>query len=472
MEHLHEKSAAQLAPLIENKQLSPVELTEAVLAVAEKSQPALNSYITIYREEALANAKQAEQEIANGRYKGLFHGIPMGLKDNLFMQNRVTTMASKIHEHHIPNHDAGVVEKLRQAGVIFTGKLNMHEYAWGITSNSPHFGAVHNPWDVTKIAGGSSGGSSAAVAIGGSIASLGTDTAGSIRIPSAICGVVGLKPTFGRVSSYGSFPLAASMDHIGPITKTVTDAAALLEIIAGVDARDPHSANVPVENYVDQLTGDVKDLVIGINEEFYFNNIDTDVEVAIRQQIRQLVDRGARVETITLPTLNYAEAALFGTIISESYTLHHDNKQQRPQDFGPDIQGLFQNIATPSAVDYLQAQQLRRQLLEDFKRAFEKVDVIITPTLPTVANEVGNDFVTINGEQVDVTSAMMRFTGPLNLTGLPALSVPAGFKNDLPIGIQIIGPAFKEGRILNVGFAIEQSKPLQSRKPHIILTNP
>lgn len=471
MEQLHEKSVTQLAPLLKNKELSPIELTEAVLAVAEASQPTINSYISIDREEALQAAKQAENDIANGHYKGLFHGIPMALKDNIFMQNKVTSMASKIHQQFIPNHDAAVVEKLRQAGVIFTGKLNMHEYAWGITSDSPHFGAVHNPWDTSKIAGGSSGGSGAAVAIGATIASLGTDTAGSIRIPSAACGVVGLKPTFGRVSSYGSFPLAASMDHIGPITKTVTDAAALLEIIAGVDARDANCANVPVENYVDQLTGDVKDLVIGINEEFYFNNIDQDVEIAVRQQIQQLVDRGARVENIQLPTLNFAEAALFGTIISESYTLHHDNKEKRPEDFGPDIQGLFQNIPTPSAVDYLQAQQLRRQLLQDFNRAFEKVDVIITPTLPTVANEIGNDFVTINGEQVDVTSAMMRFTGPSNLTGLPSLTVPAGFKHDLPIGIQIIGPAFKEGRILNVGYAIEQANPLQSRKPQLIATN-
>lgn len=465
MTQLHEQSIVQLATLIENKELSPVELTTAVLKRAEESQPTINAYIDIYTEEALQAAKQAERAIMSGDYKGLLHGIPLALKDNLFMKDKTTTMASKIHKQFVPTYDAAVVEKLQKAGAIFTGKLNMHEYAWGITSDNPHFGAVRNPWDTTKIAGGSSGGSSAAVAVGATIAALGTDTAGSIRIPSSVCGVVGLKPTFGRVSCYGAFPLAASMDHIGPITKTVEDAAALLEFIVGVDARDPYSVNAPAENYASQLTGDINGLVIGINEDYYFNNVDQHVESAIRQQIQNLVDRGARIENIELPTLSFAEAALFGTIISESYTVHNENKMQRPEDFGADIQSLFQNIPTPSAVDYLQAQGLRRQLLQDFNRAFEKVDVIITPTLPTVANTIGDNFVNINGEEVDVTSAMMRFTGPLNLTGLPALTVPAGYKNDLPIGVQIIGPAFKEGRILNVGYAIEQINSSKLLKP-------
>lgn len=469
MSNLHEKAVEELAPLLERKELSPVELTKEILDVAEKSQPIINSYMEIYREEALETAKQVEKEIQAGQYKGIFHGIPLALKDNLYFKDKVTTMSSKIHKDFVSNYDATVVEKLRDAGVIYTGKLSMHEYAWGITNNNPHYGAVKNPWDLTKIPGGSSGGSGAAVAAGASIASLGTDTAGSIRIPSSACGIVGLKPTHGRVSKYGCYPLAWSLDHIGPMTKTVKDAAAMLEIISGFDHRDPTCINAPVENYVDQLTGDVDGLVIGVNEEYFFKDVDKDVEVAVRAQIQSLVDRGARVEEVSIPSLRYAEWAELVTSLSEASAIHHNDLQKRPEDFGSDIRLLFELGELPSAVDYLQAQQVRRQIKQEFNQVFQKVDVLITPTLPIVANDIGDDLAEINGEKVDLINNIIRFTGPGNLTGLPALSVPAGFKGHLPVGIQIMGPAFKEGLILNVGYAIELNNPLQSKKPNIFV---
>ena len=464
---LHLKSVEELAPLLEAKKLSPVELTKAILDFAEESQPKINAYMAFYREEALAQAQVVEKEILNGQYRGMYHGIPMALKDNLYFKDKITTMSSKIHKDFVSGYDATVVEKLRDAGVIFTGKLSMHEYAWGITNNNPHYGPVRNPWDLEKIPGGSSGGSGAAVAAGASVASLGTDTAGSIRIPSSACGIVGLKPTHGRVSKYGCYPLAWSLDHIGPMTKTVKDAAGLLEIIAGFDHRDPTCIDVSTENYSQQISGDVKGLVIGINEDYFFNRVDSDVEKAVRASIQSLVDQGAKVETVRIPSLQYAEWAELVTSLSEAAAIHHSDLQSRPQDFGDDIRLLFELGELPSAVDYLQAQQVRRQIKQEFTQIFNQVDVLISPTLPVVASTIGDNFATLNGEKVDLIDNIIRFTGPSNLTGLPALSVPCGFKGNLPVGLQIIGPAFKEGLILNVGYAIEQTNPLKNRKPNI-----
>jgi aspartyl-tRNA(Asn)/glutamyl-tRNA(Gln) amidotransferase subunit A len=467
--NLVDLSVEELAPLLEKKSISPVELTKEVLDHAENSEPQINAYMAIYREDAEKDALVAEEEIINGQYRGMYHGIPMALKDNLYFKNKVTTMSSKIHKDFVPDYDATVVKKLREAGVIFTGKLSMHEYAWGITNNNPHYGPVRNPWDLDKIPGGSSGGSGAAVAAGSSVASLGTDTAGSIRIPSSACGIVGLKPTHGLVSKYGCYPLAWSLDHIGPMTKTVKDAAGLLEIIAGYDKNDPTSVNVDKENYLSRINGDVKDLVIGVNEDFFFNQVDTDIDKLVRAGIQSLVDQGAKVETVKIPTLQYAEWAELVTSLSEAAAIHDTDLKNRPNDFGDDIRMLFELGQLPSAVDYLQAQQVRRQLKQDFNKAFQQVDVLISPTLPVAPNNIGEDLVDLNGKQVDLIDNIIRFTGPANLTGIPGLSVPCGFKGNLPIGLQIMGPAFSEALLLNTGYALEQTKPLQGRKPNLLV---
>ncbi|WP_029267802.1 amidase [Virgibacillus alimentarius] len=463
------KTVDELARLIEGKSISPVELTTEVLDHAEEMNEQINAYIQIAREEAEIFAKRAEEEILNGNYRGMYHGIPIGIKDNIYFKDQVSTMGSKIHQDYVSDYDATVVEKLRDAGAVLTGKLNMHEYAWGITNDNPHYGACRNPWDPEKIPGGSSGGSGAAVAADMSVASLGTDTAGSIRIPSSACGIVGLKPTHGRVSKYGCFPLAWSLDHIGPMTKSVKDAAGLLEVICGYDSNDPTSLHVPNENFTD-FNGDVKDLVIGVNEEYFFHQVDSEVEKLVRANIQNLVDQGAKVEEVKIPALQYAEWAELVTSLSEASTIHHRNLLKRPDDFGSDIRLLFELGELPSAVDYLQAQQVRRQLKKDFAEAFEKVDVLISPTLPVIPSKIGEDFANLNGEKVDLIDHMIRFTGPGNLTGLPALSIPCGTKGNMPVGLQIMGPALKEKRILNAGYALEQTNPLQGRRPSLVVS--
>lgn len=463
------KSVEELAPLIEKKELSPVELTQAILDHADATEGKVNAYMEIYHEDAIKDAKKAEEEIANGNYRGMYHGIPMGIKDNIYFKDKVTTMSSKIHKDFVSDYDATVVKKLRDAGVIFTGKVSMHEYAWGITNNNPHYGPVRNPWNLEKIPGGSSGGSGAAVAVGSSVASLGTDTAGSIRIPSSANGIVGLKQTFGRVSKYGVYPLAWSLDHVGPMTKTVKDAAGLLQIIAGFDPNDPTTVDVPVDDYLGKITGDVKGLVIGVEEDYYFKEVDSGIEKLVRAGIQKLVDLGAEVREVKIPTLKYAEWAELVTSLSEASTIHHSDMLTRPDDFGHDIRMLFELGEIPSAVDYLQAQQVRRQLKHDFKKAFEQVDILAMPTLPILPNDIGDDYAEINGKKVDLIDNIIRFMGPGNLTGLPALSVPCGFSQGLPVGMQLMGPAFGEAKILNAGYAFERTNPLGNKKPDILI---
>ncbi|WP_350302165.1 amidase [Peribacillus frigoritolerans] len=462
------KSVEELAPLIAKRDVSSLELTKAVLDHAESLNETVNAYISFTRKQAEETAQQADNEIASGNYRGMYHGIPMAIKDNLYFKNEVTTMASKIHQDFVPDFDATIISKLREAGVVFTGKLNMHEYAWGITTNNPYFGACRNPWDLEKIPGGSSGGSGAAIAADMCVATLGTDTAGSIRIPSSACGIIGLKPTHGRVSKYGCFPLSWSLDHIGPMTKTVKDAAGLLEIIAGYDKNDPTSVKAPVGNYTEKLNGDVKNLVIGVNEEYFFKNVDYEVEKLVRAGIQSLVDQGAKVEEVSIPSLKYAEYAEMITILTEAATIHHPNLLKRPEDFGADIRLLFELGEIPSGVDYLQAQQLRRQIKLDFQKAFEKVDVLIAPTLPIIAPNIGDDYADLNGAKVDLIDHIIRFTGPGNLTGLPALTVPCGLKNGMPVGLQIMGAAMNEETVLNVGYALEKTNPLQGKKPELV----
>ncbi|OUM86843.1 MAG: glutamyl-tRNA amidotransferase [Bacillus thermozeamaize] len=461
------KSIEELAPLLRDRKVSPVEVTEAVIHQTEAHNKKINAYIQMDADAAMEAAKNAEKEIMNGNYRGPLHGVPMALKDNLYFKNEVVTMGSKIHRHFIPSYDATVVSKLKEAGVIFTGRLNMHEYAWGATTNNPHFGPCRNPWNLEKIPGGSSGGSGAAVAADMTIASLGTDTGGSIRIPASACGIVGLKPTHGRVSKYGCFPLAWSLDHIGPMTKTVKDAAILLEVIAGYDDKDPTCINVPVSAYRSAITGDVNELVIGINESYFFRDVDSGVEKNVRNGIRLLEEMGARVTSVDIPSIEFAPFAEMITIISEASAIHHQNLIERRQDFGDDVRILLELGELVTAVDYLQAQQIRYQLNHDFRKVFQSVDVLITPTLPFTPPLIGQDTVLLNGKEVNFLDHVIRFTGPENITGLPAISVPCGFSEEMPVGLQIIGPPFKEEIILNVAYAIEQTNPLKGKKPNL-----
>lgn len=461
------RTTTEVAELIANKEVSPVELTQSLLDHAHELNDQVNAYISFRDEAALAEARAAEEEIAQGNYRGPLHGIPMAIKDNIYVGGEVTTMASKIHGDFVSKDDSSVVKKLREAGIVLTGKLNMHEYAWGIDNNSPHFGAVRNPWNPDKVPGGSSGGSGAAVASDMSFTTLGTDTAGSIRIPSAACGLVGLKPTHGRVAKYGCFPLAWSLDHIGPMSKSVADAAVTLQAIAGHDPRDPTSVDVPVPDYSAGLGGDPKDLVIGVEEDYFFRDVDSPIEQAVRKQIDELASQGATLKTVKIPSLRHSEWTELATSLSEASAIHHTDLQNRPEDFGADIRFLFELGELFSSVEYLQAQQIRRQIKQEFTAALQEVDVIIAPTLPVMAPDIGSPVAKLNGQDVDLIDAFIRYTGPSNLTGLPALTVPVGLNDGLPVGMQIIGREFDEAGVLKVGAQVEAGNPMADRRAPI-----
>jgi len=463
-DELLSKSAVEVGELIRTKQVSPVDVTRSLLDHAHRLNDEVNAYVSFRDDAAMAEAQKAEQEIAAGEHRGPLHGVPMALKDNLYVAGEVTTMSSKIHGDFVSKDDATAVSKLRDAGIVLTGKLNMHEYAWGIDNNSPHFGAVHNPWNLDKVPGGSSGGSGAAVASDMSFSTLGTDTAGSIRIPSAACGLVGLKPTHGRVAKFGCYPLAWTLDHIGPMAKTVDDAAAMLQAIAGFDHRDPTSADVPVGDYRAALGGDPKGLVIGIEEDYYFRDVDTNIERLVRARIDDLVSRGATVKKVSIPALKYSEWTELAVSLSEAAAIHHRDLETRPQDFGDDIRFLFYLGELFSSVDYLQAQQVRRQIKQEFTAALADVDVLIAPTLPVMAPDIGSPVADLNGNPVDLVDNFIRYTGPSNLTGLPAMTVPGGLNDGLPVGVQIVGKAFDEATVLKVGRFIEESDPMQGQR--------
>lgn len=468
-QELSGKSIEQLAPLLRSKELSPVELTQSVLNRTEQLDDKINAFISFEPKIALAAARTAESEILKNDYRGPLHGIPMAIKDIFYFAGKVATMGSKIHKDFVPMEDATVIAKLKDAGVIFTGTLNLHEYALGATTNNPHFGACHNPWNLERIPGGSSGGSAAAVAADMTIASLGTDTGGSVRIPASFCGIVGLKPTHGLVSKYGVFPLAWSLDHVGPMTKTVWDAAVLMEAMVGYDPKDPTSISTNPVDYTNRLGKNLKGLIVGIEEDYFFAKVDSDVAKVVRKAIEQLQALGAQVQPVSIPMLQHVSFAEHVTAFSEAATIHHNALKTRSADFGEDVRLSLEHGELFSAVDYLQAQQVRVRLVTEFNAAFQQVDVLIAPTMPMVAPAIGQTTTFINGHEETVFDLLIRQTQPANLTGFPSLTVPCGFVDGLPVGMQIMGPALSEEVLLNVGYMYERATPFSQQKPHLTL---
>lgn len=457
-EELIHKSVEELASLLKTKQISPVEVFAAYSARIEETDAKVNAYISVYEKEGLVEAQKAEKEIFDGNYRGMYHGIPMGIKDNIFFKGRRTTMASKIHKDFVPSYDARVVEKMKDAGVVFLGKLNMHEYAMSITSSSPHFGPVHNPWNLDKIPGGSSGGSGAAVALGSSAASVGTDSAGSIRIPAAACGIVGLKPTRGLISTHGVFPLSWTLDHVGPMTKTVRDAAGLMEVLV-----DKEHENA--DAYVELTTGNIENMVIGIDENYFFKDVDAPIENALWETLHRLEKRGAKLKKVAVNTLEGREDAVFTFAVSEASTVHYNSILSRIDDFGADIRGFMEIGAFPSTHDYERVTDARQKVIADFEALYKEVDVLVSPTVPVFPNNIGEVQADLNGQKVDLLPNFIRMTGPGNLTGYPAISVPCGMHEGLPIGIQFISKPYTETFLLNIGYAIEQEGLMQGIHP-------
>jgi aspartyl-tRNA(Asn)/glutamyl-tRNA(Gln) amidotransferase subunit A len=452
-------SLASLAARIKKKEISPVEVTEAVLDRIAAVDGKVKAYVTVTADEARLAAKEAESAIVGRRYLGPLHGIPIGVKDLFYTRGVKTTASSKILASFVPDYDATVVERLKKAGAVIVGKTNTHEFAYSVFSPP-----TRNPWDLERIPGGSSGGSAAAVAASLCTAALGTDTGGSIRIPSALCGVVGIKPTYGRVSKYGVIPLSWTADHAGPIAKTVEDTALLLGVIAGHDDRDAGSASVPVPNYVAALKGDVKGLRIGVPANYYFDAIDPEVETAVRASIKALEGHGAKVEEISLPSLAHIAGVHVAIVLTEAATYHEQWLRTRADDYAPDVRFGLEWGKLFTGIDYVQAQRVRELIRQDFAQALRQVDVMAAPTVPVAAPRAGESAVTIKGQSELILGALIRLNRPSNHTGLPAVSVPCGFTaGGLPIGLQLIGRAFDEATVLRVAHVYETTSPWRSR---------
>ncbi|HLK63416.1 MAG TPA: amidase [Bryobacteraceae bacterium] len=440
---------------LRERRVSSVELTSAALSRVERFDSTLRAFITVTADQALEQARRADTELASGHDRGPLHGIPIALKDLFLTRGVRTTAGSKMYENYIPDHDAAVVEMLSAAGAVMLGKLNMHELAYGITSANPHFGAVRNPWNRAHSPGGSSGGSGVAVATGMAYAALGSDTGGSIRIPASFCGTVGLKPTYGRVSRYGVLPLGYSLDHVGPLTRSVRDAAIVLNAIAGHDRRDDTSSRRPVIDYVPDEGCSIRGLRIGLPEKFYFEGLDEDVESAVRGAAARAAALGAVVKSVRVPDIAALNTVARVILLAEASSTIEPSPEQR-NCFGPDTLALLDQGRLLPAVDYVNAQRLRRKMRREFDHVWAEVDCLFLPTIACTAPAIGAKTVRLGGRDEDVRLAVTRLVRGINALGIPALSIPCGLSaSGLPIGLQIAGPAFEEALLLRAGAALE-----------------
>lgn len=475
---LFEQPAHVLHDMLVNKEITSLELTEAVLARIDEVEGDVQAYLTVTRDEALAQAKAVDEKIARGEEIAFLEGIPGAIKDNICTKGVKTTCASRILQKFVPPYDATVVQKLAAQNPVVLGKTNLDEFAMGGSTENSAFHPTHNPWNTDCVPGGSSGGSAAAVAAGTAVWALGSDTGGSIRQPASFCGVVGMKPTYGRVSRYGLVAYASSLDQIGPITKDVTDCANILNIIAGRDEMDSTSIDKEVPDYTKSLVQDVKGLKIGLPKEYFVKGMDPEVEGAVKAAVKQLESLGAEVVEISLPNTDYAistyyliapaEAATnlarydgvsYGERAEDAADLVEMMTRTRSQYLGEEVKRriMIGNYALSAGyydAYYLKALKVRRLVKEDYDKAFKEVDVIICPAAPSVAYKIG--------EKIDNPLEMYlqdACTVPLNLAGLPGISVPCGYNKDkMPIGMQIIGKALDEETLIRVAYTYEQSQ--------------
>ena len=452
------RSLTDLALAFRETRLSPVEVAEALLGRIEAEDGDLNAFITVTRERGLSEARRAEEEILAGRDRGPLHGVPVGLKDLIYTAGVRTTMGSALFEDFVPDEDATVVTKLEAAGAVMLGKTNTHELAYGPTGDRSHFGPTRNPHDGARISGGSSGGSAAAVAANLLYASLGSDTGGSVRIPAALCGVVGMKPTFGLVSKRGVFPLSWTLDHVGPLTRTVEDNALVLAALAGHDPKDPYSADRPPEDFARDLRRGVREGVIGVPNGFYFEHVEGEVEERVREAMEVFRSLGARVREVEIPHLWETLEAQRLTLAAEAYAVHEERLRSEPGRFDPEVLERLMEGESFRAYSYANAQQRKLRAQDEFGQALEGVDLLLTPTVPIAATLVDQREVEIGHHEESVRSAVTRLTGPTNMTGLPSLSVPCGSTaSGLPVGLQLIGRPFDEATLYRFAHVYETS---------------
>jgi aspartyl-tRNA(Asn)/glutamyl-tRNA(Gln) amidotransferase subunit A len=447
-------SLIEASALIRSRKASPVELTNACLTQIERLNPALNAFITVTRDPALTRARSAESEITRGKWRGPLHGIPIALKDIVDTKDVRTTAASAVFKDRVPAEDAEVVRRLTEAGAVIVGKLNLHEFAYGGTSITSHFGAVHNPWRPDYIAGGSSGGSAAAVAAGLCFGALGTDTGGSIRLPAAHCGIVGLKATYGRVSTRGVLPLAWSLDHVGPMSRTVADAAAMLQVIAGYDPKEPTSIERPVPDYARALGQRVATARLGVAPE-YVASVDPEIQSAFESAVTVLRTLTAGVQNVAFSANSDDRTTIRA---AEAFAYHAVRIGSTPDLYQPEVLARIRSGADVSASAYIEARRRMERLRREGHAAFETVDVLVTPTVPVLPTPIA------------ATSAddgpRIRNVAPFNLAGFPAISVPCGFsRSGLPIGLQLVAPSWHEELLLALAAAYENATTWHTRRP-------
>jgi aspartyl-tRNA(Asn)/glutamyl-tRNA(Gln) amidotransferase subunit A len=455
----------QAARLLRKRDISPSDLVEVALARIERYNPALNVFITIVADRARTEARRAEKQFRELRATSPLCGIPVSIKDNFLTRGVRTTAGSSILSDFVPDEDCDVVRKLRLAGAIVLGKTNMHEFAYGITNENPHYGPARNPWGLDRVTGGSSGGSAAALATGIGYAATGTDTGGSIRIPSALCGVVGLKPTFGLVSVEGIVPLARTLDHAGPMARTVMDVSIILEAIAG----DYPRGTIRPDHRKLQKNRPRK-FCLGWPKQYFFERIDREVQNAIESAAKCFKSLGATIKEFSLPGLAHAVEPSTNIALAEA-TEYHESQGYFPAQaskYGDEVRHRLELGRKILAVDYLHALDVKREITQGFDAVFEDVDAILAPTLPIAAPRIGEEEVVIGGEKETVRSALVRLNRPANLTGHPAVSIPCGFtRGGLPIGLQLIGPYWSEARLLSIALAYEEQTEWHKRRPSL-----
>jgi aspartyl-tRNA(Asn)/glutamyl-tRNA(Gln) amidotransferase subunit A len=447
-------SLQEASRLVQNKGVSPVDLTRACLERIQRLNPKLNAVITVTSEQALTQAHELEKERQRGRSRGPLHGIPIALKDNIDTEGVRTTAASALFANRIPTEDAEVVRRLKAEGAIIVGKLNMHEFAHGTTSTISHFGPVHNPWKLDRIAGGSSGGSAAAVAAGLCYGAIGTDTGASVRLPAACCGIVGLKPTYGLVSARGVIPDSWSFDHVGPMCRTVADTALLLSAIAGYDPDDSSSIDVPRRNYLTSLRARTHSFRLGLPRTPFYENLDPEIEDAVGGALEVLSHLTERSQEVKLPPT----PDLFSSVVdAEAYAFHAPNLAETPELYNAETRKVLQVGAKVSMTEYMQGRRDLDRMRRIIGKVFAAVDLLVTPTMPKPPLAIA---------ECREAFQMVANTGEFNIYGLPTISIPCGFtKAGLPIGLQISGPRLGESKVFALTYAYEQATDWHRRRP-------
>ncbi len=456
-------SIRDAAEQLRRRRVSPVELTKACLARIDRLNPVLNAFITVTADSALAQAREAESQLQRGQWRGPLHGIPVALKDLFDTAGVRTTAASGVYKDRIPSEDADVVRRLRAAGAVLLGKTNMHEFAYGGTSAVTYFGAVHNPWEIGHIAGGSSGGSGAAVAAGLCYGALGSDTAASIRQPAAFCGIVGLKPTYGLVSTRGVIPLSWTFDHVGPMTRTVADAAIMLQAIAGYDPGDAASREMRIPDYTETLRTRVSSMRIGVAREFFFAGLDPEIEAAVNEALRVLQKLTAGLQNVTFPA-STQEQLRAAVRAAEAYTYHAEYVEKTPELYQPETLMRLRTGADIKTTAYIQGRRDVDLTRRTGDKVFQTVDAIVTPTTP-VMPPVLSDVTSSISASLALNNPTIRNTSPFNVYGWPTISIPCGFsRSGLPIGLQISGPTGEDAVVLRLAHAYEQATNWHTRQ--------